>query len=69
MRIALALVIALAAAGCAKKSKPAVAPAAQEIKAAEPPPGAAPADAPDKSSTGGTPLPGDPCDGGETKNK
>ena len=69
MRIALALVFALAAVGCAKKSKPAAAPAAQEMKAADPAPGGAPAEEADKNSTGGAPTPGDPCDGGETKNK
>jgi hypothetical protein len=70
MRIALVLVIALAAVGCAKKSKPAAAPA-QEMKAADPAPGGGPADeAEDKDkASGGTPAPGDPCDGGETKSK
>ena len=71
MRIALVLVIALAAVGCAKKSKPAATPAAQEMKAADPAPGGAPSDeAQDKDkASGGTPAPGDPCDGGETKSK
>jgi hypothetical protein len=70
MRIALVLVIALAATGCAKKSKPAAAPAAQEKKAADPAPGGA-ADE-NKGSEGDDDAPrstGDPCDGGETKSK
>ena len=60
MRIALLLAIALAVSGCAKKSKPAAAPAAPAATtpAAESAPGGAPAD--DKK-------PGDPCDGGESK--
>ena len=72
MRIALAFVIALAAAGCAKKSK-AAAPAAPAAAPAET--GAAP-DADKKEMAdeapgggGGTQSTGDPCDGGETKAK
>ena len=54
--------IALAAAGCAKKSKPAAAPAAQSAPA---PTGASEADQ-DKAEPQ---TKGDPCDGGETKSK
>ena len=70
MRIALAFVIALAAAGCAKKSK-AAAPAAPAAAPAET--GAAPdadkKDMADEAPGGGTQSTGDPCDGGETKAK
>ena len=72
MRIALVLVIALAAAGCAKKSKPAAAPAAAP-PAAESSPAGAPNDTADEAPGGGpkdgTQSTGDPCDGGETKAK
>jgi uncharacterized lipoprotein YbaY len=63
MRIVLVLVIALA--GCAKKSKPPAAPAAIETK--ESAPGGGPADDADEQGKTETQTKGDPCDGGESK--
>jgi len=70
MRIALVLVIALTA-GCAKKSKPAAAPANTEMKATESAPGGPNSDSAEEAEggKGGSPTKGDPCDGGETKGK
>ncbi|MDQ3341037.1 MAG: hypothetical protein M4D80_38250 [Myxococcota bacterium] len=65
MRIVLAIVIALAAVGCAKKSKPAAAPPAQ--MSAPAPTGTS--NEADKATESGPQTKGDPCDGGETKGK
>lgn len=69
MRIALVLVIALAAAGCAKKAKPAAAPTPVETKESAPSGGAPDADDAADEGKGGTQTKGDPCDGGESKGK
>ena len=62
MRIAFALVLALAAAtGCAKKAKPPAAPA--DTKAVEPAPTGTPTEDKDADDA----VKGDPCDGGEVK--
>jgi hypothetical protein len=69
MRIALVLVIALA--GCAKKSAPAKSPASQTMENKAAPGGAdgAAADEAEDDSKGSGQTKGDPCDGGENKNK
>jgi hypothetical protein len=72
MRIVLAIVLALAVAGCAKKSKPPAAPATTEMKSTESAPGGATPDEADEDKAGdpnGSQTRGDPCDGGETKGK
>jgi len=69
MRIVLVLIIALATSvGCAKKSKPAAAPTAPEMKEAAPGGAADSSDDADETK-GGSETKGDPCDGGETKSK
>ncbi len=67
MRIVLAIVIALAAVGCAKKSKPAAAPPAQ--MSAPAPAGTSNEADKDKATESGPQTKGDPCDGGETKGR